>query len=235
MAHYKRVVILAKQNESYLEYIENLCLDKNYTLTKMYQINKLINESSSWDYDLLIIDYKNFPLGDDLLTLFTHKSYYIPYIVVLSDIEQVFENKSIVVLQFEQLNKLDELFSKFFNKKNNIDYFPSNTILHSRITNEMIKLGIPSKYKGFYYLVDIVYKSIVNNLPCKSLKRIYYPFIASLYDVTPESVERNIRNLFAITRKREMFCEKLYINEYAIQPTTRNLVCAVIEHIKKFV
>ena len=89
------------------------------------------------------------------------------------------------------------------------------------------------KYKGFRYLSDTIYKVIMDENMGKSFKKYIYPYIASLYAVKEASVERDVRNFLSKNFERNEFKEIINFNENHFAPTTRNIVNALINYIKK--
>ena len=69
------------------------------------------------------------------------------------------------------------------------------------------KLGVTSKYKGYYFVADAIYFSMESqNKPIRITKDIY-PYLAKKYKTTPMNIEHNIRTVINVcweTNKKGM-------------------------------
>ena len=59
---------------------------------------------------------------------------------------------------------------------------------------EVIRLGIPFRCKGYYYLIIAVVLSVETGMSKASLSKDIYCRIAELHEVSSQSVEKCIRN-----------------------------------------
>lgn len=60
------------------------------------------------------------------------------------------------------------------------------------------KLGVTSKYKGYFFLTDAIHLAMnFQDKPIKITKDIY-PYLAQKYKTTPMNIERNVRTVINI-------------------------------------
>ena len=60
------------------------------------------------------------------------------------------------------------------------------------------KLGVTSKYKGYYYVVDAIHLAMESqDQPIRITKDIY-PYLAKKYKTTPMNIEHNIRTVINV-------------------------------------
>ena len=219
------VLLITKQNEVLTTHLEEICYNKNLTLAKLYNISDGISAVNEFRYGLLIIDTKHYQIGLDMLSLFKRKDFYVPSVILVSEKNLEIADDNVDVVKRNDLDKMSELITDNLNKTS--CKFPLGQVPYIRTTIEkqLTLFGFSRRYKGFDYMADIIMK-ILNNTNSKiSFKKYIYPYISSLYNVSEESVERDIRNLISKMQPSHFFSFKL---------TTKNVVTALVCYIKDY-
>ena len=82
------------------------------------------------------------------------------------------------------------------------------------ITNMLHKLGIPSHYKGFSYIKEIIYLLLNNDKTSINLNDDLYRKVAYKYKTKETNVERNVRYAIEIgySRANYSYQEELFQN-----------------------
>lgn len=221
----KSILLITKKDEKICSQLEEICCDKNLTLSKLYNISDCISAINQFRFGLLIIDTKYSPISDEMLLLFKRKDFYVPSVMLISDTDSNINDENVDVVKRDEIDKISGLITKRLNK--NSSKFPSHQIpfIKTTVEKQLDLLGFSRRYKGFDYLSDIVIRILNNSSTHLSFKKYIYPYISCLYNVSEESVERDIRNLISKLEPNDFFNFK---------PTTKNIVNAVVNHIKDY-
>lgn len=65
------------------------------------------------------------------------------------------------------------------------------------ICSTIRKLGITSKYKGYYYLVEAISMSMAQEDRHIRITKDIYPYLARKYITTPSNIERDMRTVIS--------------------------------------
>ena len=98
------------------------------------------------------------------------------------------------------------------------------------INKRLIDLGIETKYTAFYYLSDIMYQLINENVFIQSFSKQVYPKLAEKYNKNDCTIERDIRNLIAIKWEQSL---KAKLSKYWIESEPPSC-CKFIRIIKNY-
>ena len=81
------------------------------------------------------------------------------------------------------------------NKQN---FYFKHVLQNHYFNKSLSRLGIETKYIGFYYLSNIMDELINNQISVHSFSRQVYPALAEKYNKSDLTIERDIRNLIAV-------------------------------------
>lgn len=221
----KSILLITNQNADVSKQIEEICFNNFYTLYKLYSMVDAIPVIKETNFNLMIIDTKHIQVDSNLFGLFQHKDFFIPHIIIISDEEVNISNNNASIIKRNEINKLEDILSSHQNQ--NYSNFPTRQtpFIRNTVEKQLSILGFSRRYKGFDYMTEIVIKILYNATSKNSFKKYIYPYVSSLYNVSEESVERDIRNLIS----------KLQPNDYFnFKPTTKNIVNAVVSYIKDY-
>lgn len=202
-------------------------------LTTLYNMSDVVESTAIYGYDVLVLDSKAYPINEDILSLFKKKAYYTPRVIVLADKAESKKSDFAKFCGYDDLSIICSTLEELKAKKES--EFPfNNTLLRESIASILANAGLNQKYKGFRYLTDIVYRIIHVDNVCKSFKKAIYPHVGRLYNTSPESIERDVRNIINISRKYDNFLDTINFNEN-YNPTTRNVVNHLVMHVKSLI
>jgi len=105
------------------------------------------------------------------------------------------------------------------------------------ITNTLHKLGIPSHYKGFSYIKEIIYLLLNDDNSSINLSEDLYKRVAQKYNTNISSVERSVRYAIEIgySRANYGFQEELFensTNPLTNKQTNKEFLITVANKIK---
>ena len=108
--------------------------------------------------------------------------------------------------------------------------------LEIRLFEMMLKMGVPARLKGYYYLKTAVLLVSEDMQRVGSVTKLLYPEIAKRYNTTDGKVERAIRNAIEITWERgnRMTFERMfgYSRENGeVRPTNSEFIAAMADEI----
>jgi len=225
MSLQKSILLITEKNEELSNRIENICLNKSLTLFKLYNIVDGISAINQSSFSIVIIDTKYFNAVMEIFSLFKRKNFYVPYIVLISEQELEIYEDNVSIIKRNEINKLDELITDNLSKNVSNLSSSQNSFLRTAVEKTLGYLGFSRRYKGFDYMTETVIR-ILNDTQCKnSFKKYIYPHISVLYQVSEESVERDIRNLISKINPN---------NNFNFKHTTKNIVNAVVVHVKDY-
>ena len=70
------------------------------------------------------------------------------------------------------------------------------------ITKMMLELGVPAHLRGYHYLREAIYLSVLNMELVGSVTKLLYPEIAKSFKTTDQKVERALRNAIEVSWQR---------------------------------
>ena len=70
------------------------------------------------------------------------------------------------------------------------------------ITKIMLELGVPAHLRGYHYLREAIYLSVLNMELVGSVTKLLYPEIAKSFKTTDQKVERALRNAIEVSWQR---------------------------------
>ena len=105
------------------------------------------------------------------------------------------------------------------------------------IINTLHKLGIPSHYKGFSYIKEIIYLLITGDSTSVNLSEDLYKRVAHKFNTTIFSVERSVRYAIEMgySRANYGFQEELFqnsANPWNYKQTNKEFLITVADKIK---
>ena len=74
--------------------------------------------------------------------------------------------------------------------------------LETQVTDYIRRLGIPSRFKGYYYAREAIIMLVENGELLGAVTKKVYPAIAEKFDTTPSRVERAIRHSIIVACSR---------------------------------
>lgn len=189
---------------------------------------KISGIATSYEEAIKRLDNKNFDLILLDLNLIEHNGFEI--LQYLSDIDDKRYINSIIVISsythmlnqlidnpfvYTAINKID-LFNKLEDVLNAYNDSTSkdkiNTLIKSKIINELSYLGYNLSYIGTSYIKDIIYMIIQQNLKSDfNLKKDIYPFLYKKYKKSYNNVKSNINKATEIMYYE---CEENRLKEY---------------------
>lgn len=226
-------VLLISRDGKIKSNIEHILNNGINILTTLYTMSDAVEASAMYGYDMLIVDSNTYPICEDMLSLFKKQTFYIPLIFVLSNNYKSIQSKYAVYVGFDDLTAISECISKLKMQKES-PYPFSDSFMRDSISRILLKLGFNPKYKGFKYLTEMIYRIISVDNVSKSYKKAIYPFIARLYNTSPESVERDVRNIINIGTKNSFLLNSINFNP-SFNPTTRNVVNHLVLHVTSLI
>ena len=97
----------------------------------------------------------------------------------------------------------------------------------------MKEAGITPNYMGYWYLIEAV-KVTSENIKNVKLHGYIYPKVANKFNVTPDSIERCIRNCASLTWERSPeFCKKILGEKIMKSPTNSEFIAAISQYYKR--
>lgn len=95
--------------------------------------------------------------------------------------------------------------------------------------NWLNDLGLSAKYTGYYYLVKILDIVINGEIKVKSYSRQVYPSVASSFNASVSTIERNIRSLIKNCWSDEIANKLRFKN--VKRPTCCRLISLIVKNI----
>ena len=225
MSLQKSILLITQKNEDLASYIEEICFNQNLTLFKLYNIVDGISAINESRYSIVIIDIKYFKAIVEIFSLFKRKNFYVPYIILISEQELEIYDENVGIVKRTELYKLSELIAENIEKDFSNFANTQNSFLRTTVEKMLGYLGFSRRYKGFDYMTETVIR-IINNSQCKnSFKKYIYPHISVLYNVSEQSIERDIRNLISKINPN---------NNFNFKHTTKNIVNSVVYQVKDY-
>ena len=222
------VLFLGKSNAEYNKRIEDIARKHKFVLMTAYQMCTMIELASLYPFKILIIDGENFFVDEDFLQLFTHRLHFVPNVLVLDNKIRNFTSSHIICCNKDDEN-LDNLILETVNNKDSALAELSVPFFLKAINELLMGLGFNPKYKGYRYLGDIIYRMMKCEPVTYSFDKNLYPYIAKMYNVTKDSVERSLRNILKIAIKQEDIKEKIQFPSNRRQ-TTRNILHCLVRY-----
>ena len=113
----------------------------------------------------------------------------------------------------------------------------SSVDLERRITQVIHELGVPAHIKGYQYLREAIYMTVMDVELMNSVTKILYPDIAKKYQTTASRVERAIRHAIEVawTRGRLETIEELFgytVNAGKGKPTNSECIALISDKIR---
>lgn len=222
-------VLLLSTNSEVKKRVEEAISDGINVLTTVFLMSNVVEATAIYGFDVLIIDSETYAIDEDMLSLFKKKSYYTPRIFVLSKNYEIKTSEFAKFCGYDDLSIIGETLIELKTKIES--QYPFGTqILRENISSVLVNAGLNQKYKGFEYLIDVIYRRMCVDC-CSSFKKGVYPYVARLYSATPESIERDVRNIINISTKDDAFLKTIQFNSN-YNPTTRNVVDHLVRHVK---
>ena len=105
------------------------------------------------------------------------------------------------------------------------------------ITKIMLELGVPAHLRGYHYLREAIYRSVLNMELVGSVTKLLYPEIAKSFKTTDQKVERALRNAIEVSWQRgnqKMFDEIFgYSKEMGKKrPTNSEYIACVADKVR---
>ena len=94
------------------------------------------------------------------------------------------------------------------------------------------KLGVTSKYKGYYFVADAIHLTMNSQGKPIFITKDIYPCLATKYDTTPMNIERNVRTVINIcweTNKEGM--DEIAGHSLNCKPTNSEFVKMVVSYL----
>jgi len=225
--HFNKSILLFADKTSELSFIEDYCKEHYIKFLQLDKLSELLMSVQENRFDVLIIDDKIFPIKTDLLTIFSRRGFYVSNIIVYTN-KKIDYNCVLCKNPTDLTNKLRDILDSI----NGVRPFIVNLDIYSKITEILNYLGINNKYKGCKYLIEILNRMILSDLNCISFKKTIYPFVASLYSVSEDSVERDVRNVLLKAITNYKFKEQLEFDDKIYRNTTRNIINSLLIYVK---
>lgn len=117
--------------------------------------------------------------------------------ILISRIKQLIEEKHSTSIS------RNELFPNSYSSKLSTNKIsaPENS-LEIEITNLMRDIGIPPHMTGYQYIREAVLRAANDSKVFSSITKVLYPEVAKKFNITPQKVERSIRNAIESTWTR---------------------------------
>lgn len=225
MSLQKSVLLITQKDEGIANVIEDICFNESFTLFKLYNIVDGISAINQSRYSLVIIDTKYVKAIVEICSLFKRKNFYVPYIILISEEDLEIYDENVGIVKRDEIDKLAELITENIDKDFSTFSSIENSFLRNTVEKMLGYLGFSRRYKGFDYMTETVIR-IISDTRCKnSFKKYIYPHISILYNVSKESIERDIRNLISKINPN---------NNFNFKHTTKNIVNAVVVQVKDY-
>ncbi len=226
----RHVLLVARENG--FGTLETVCNDRNLLISRAYNLCEMIDKLASYRYSIIFIDNESFPARDDVLDLLKRKNYFVPFVVVLSNVHLPFNALNVLCVDPENSLELGKAVDYCRANDKSQSFLYNESYLQTTISNNLMKIGFSPKYKGFAFLTSIIYRLFTNENSINSLRDSVYPFVSSLYGVTETSIERDVRNLvkntFARSKTDSVLRQKLGDNK----PTSKNIIVIVSDEVR---
>ena len=98
--------------------------------------------------------------------------------------------------------------------------------------NEVSKLGIEKKYKGYSYLISAIMLNVCRGMMNSSLYKEIYPSVADMNGVSPESVEKCIRDSLERTWKTSRNSYLMHCSSGSGKPTNNDVIAFISDRIR---
>lgn len=221
-------ILLFGENDGQFFSLQTFCRENEIKFQHTCKLSELITTVNETRYNALIIDEKSFPLTTDLLSIFSNHRFFVPNVFVLTD-KMLNGNCKACKSIGEVIRNLEN----YFEEMESVQPYIVDVDLYTKVTDIINHLGFNSKYKGYKYLIDILTRMLINNLTSVSFRKHIYPFISTLYSVSEDSIERDLRNILLKAINKNQFKETICFNEQTLNQTTRNIINCLLIYIKK--
>ena len=101
------------------------------------------------------------------------------------------------------------------------------------ISMRLVKLGIPTNYKGYFYLIAILDGLLCGEINGKAFYKRVYPMIAEMFETTACTIERDIRHLINNT-DNSVFEALLFNSNNKTKPTCQKFIFLLRDHILSY-
>ncbi|MDO5390120.1 MAG: sporulation initiation factor Spo0A C-terminal domain-containing protein [Eubacteriales bacterium] len=94
------------------------------------------------------------------------------------------------------------------------------------------KLGVTSKYNGYFFLTDAIHLAMDSQDKSIKITKDIYPCLAKKYETTPMNIERNVRTVINIcweTNKEGM--DEIAGHSLSCKPTNSEFVKMVVSYL----
>ena len=226
--HLHKSILLFTDNINQFSYLNSFCAENEIKLSHLTNLAELIEDVFHTRYDVLVIDDRLFPTSSNLLSIFSKHIFYVPNVIVKT--RQKLDCNCITCYRSE-----DIIYNlkNIFNNKEYVQPFIADINHYTKVIDIVNHLGINSKYKGYKYLIDILDRMLTNGFTSVSFKKYVYPYVASLYSVSEDSVERDVRNILLKAINTKKFKDAINFDEQNFGFTTRNIINCLLIYIKK--
>ena len=92
-------------------------------------------------------------------------------------------------------------------------------------------IGVPRKYVGYYYIIDILDLLINSGKDFKCFSREIYPYIAEKYQCGVSTIERDIRNCIDKYWETDDRCNLRFFWHKDEKPTCKEFIFALKHYI----
>ena len=105
------------------------------------------------------------------------------------------------------------------------------------ITNTIVNLGIPASLKGYYYIREAIFLTVLDVERLEKVTARLYPDIAKKYKTTSTGVERAIRNAIEVAWSRgnlDVFHDVFgyTVNDKKGRPTNSEFIALISDEIR---
>lgn len=106
-----------------------------------------------------------------------------------------------------------------------------------RVTDALLRLGIPVNLNGFQYLRDAIMIAAERPQVMNAVTKVLYPTVAKMNNTTPFRVERSIRSAISIAwnRCRESVIERLFggtVDPERGKPTNSEFIALIADRVR---
>ena len=109
--------------------------------------------------------------------------------------------------------------------------------LENIISKKLIGLGIPTRLKGYKYMLSAIEQVLEDETSLEGVTKILYPDVAKKYNSTPQRVEKAIRHAIEVAWSRGKIdaIDELFgytINNHKGKPTNSEFIALIADRLR---
>lgn len=212
--------------------LEKICCDQSLSVNFACNFCEMVERLTAHKFGIIFLDQQTFLKNEKAVNTLKQSGCSTSYLIVLCNEPQDFDDETIFFVKANNDKQVGDIihFCKENNKRRGL---PScNNSLENQIQTSLEKYGLSTKYKGYAYFASIIRHILTHEDGISSFSSSIFPFIASLYDVSVASVERDVRNLIKTAINSDNNHALLKILN-ADKPSCKNVILAIASDVRK--